>query len=69
MLTHASQGSRGERVVMSDEASELVGRRIVSRLIEMCGDPLALWGVDKRQELPLPGSPRRSVAEGRLRGN
>jgi hypothetical protein len=38
----------------NDHTSELVGRRIVSRLIEMCGDPLALWGEDKRQELPLP---------------
>jgi DNA replication protein DnaC len=54
VLTPASQGSRGDRVVVSDEASELVGRRIVSRLMEMCGDPLALWGEDKRQELPLP---------------
>jgi DNA replication protein DnaC len=52
VLTPRSDGSRAERVVVADEASELVGRRIVSRLIEMCGDPLALWGEDKRQELP-----------------
>jgi DNA replication protein DnaC len=57
VLTPASQGGRGERVVMSDDASELVGRRIVSRLMEMCGDPLALWGEDKRQELPVPTYP------------
>ena len=56
VLTPASQGKRGERVVMSDEACELVGRRIVSRLMEMCGDPLALWGEDKRQELTVPPS-------------
>jgi DNA replication protein DnaC len=52
VLTPTSQG--GERMVVTDEASELVGRRIVSRLMEMCGDPLALWGEDKRQELAAP---------------
>jgi DNA replication protein DnaC len=56
LLTAAAQVGRGERVPTGDEASELIGRRIVSRLIEMCGDPLALWGEDKRQELPLPAS-------------
>jgi DNA replication protein DnaC len=54
MLSPSAQGSRGERMLNNDHTSELVGRRIVSRLIEMCGDPLALWGEDKRQELPLP---------------
>ena len=39
-----------ERVVMADEGSELVGKRIVSRLVEMCGDPLPLYGKDKRRE-------------------
>jgi DNA replication protein DnaC len=52
VLTPKSEGGRGERVVMSDDANALVGRRIVSRLMEMCGDPLALWGEDKRVELP-----------------
>jgi DNA replication protein DnaC len=42
-----------ERRVVSDDASEVVGRRIVSRLIEMCGDPLPLYGEDKRRELPV----------------
>jgi DNA replication protein DnaC len=56
MLSPSAQGSRGERALKNDHTSELVGRRIVSRLIEMCGDPLALWGEDKRQELPLPAS-------------
>jgi DNA replication protein DnaC len=57
VLTPTSERNRGERVVMTDEASELVGRRLVSRLIEMCGDPLALWGEDKRQELPAQARP------------
>jgi DNA replication protein DnaC len=54
VLTPTSEGNRGERMIVTDEASELVGRRIVSRLMEMCGDPLALWGEDKRQELAAP---------------
>jgi DNA replication protein DnaC len=37
-----------ERRVVSDDASEVVGKRIVSRLVEMCGDPLPLYGHDKR---------------------
>ena len=40
-----------ERRVVSNDASEVVGQRIVSRLVEMCGDPLSLYGADKRQEL------------------
>jgi DNA replication protein DnaC len=61
LLSAAAQVGRGERVPTGDEASELIGRRIVSRLIEMCGDPLALWGEDKRQELPArSGSAERS---------
>jgi DNA replication protein DnaC len=39
-----------DRVIVTDRASEQVGRRIVSRLIEMCGDPLPLFGEDKRRE-------------------
>jgi len=46
-----------ERRVVSDDASEVVGRRIVSRLIEMCGDPLPLFGEDKRRELPPVARP------------
>jgi DNA replication protein DnaC len=38
------------KVLVTDRASEQVGRRIVSRLIEMCGDPLPLFGADKRRE-------------------
>jgi DNA replication protein DnaC len=47
-----------ERRVVSDDASEVVGQRIVSRLVEMCGDPLSLYGEDKRSELQFrrPGT-------------
>jgi DNA replication protein DnaC len=60
-LTTVSEGGAGEsseeRRVVSDDASEVVGRRIVSRLIEMCGDPLPLYGEDKRRELPPMARP------------
>jgi DNA replication protein DnaC len=35
---------------MPAELEEQLGRRTVSRLIEMCGDPLPLFGADNRQE-------------------
>jgi DNA replication protein DnaC len=54
ILTTVSEGSAGEasreRKVVSDDSSEVVGRRIVSRLVEMCGNPLPLYGGDKRWE-------------------
>jgi DNA replication protein DnaC len=54
ILTTVSEGSGGEasreRKVVSDDSSEVVGRRIVSRLSEMCGNPLPLYGEDKRWE-------------------
>ena len=54
IVTTVSEGEEGqssrERKVVSDDSSEVVGRRIVSRLVEMCGDPLPLYGEDKRQE-------------------
>jgi DNA replication protein DnaC len=57
-LTTVSEGSlqqtSEERRVVSDDSSEVIGKRIVSRLVEMCGDPLPLYGEDKRQELPAP---------------
>jgi DNA replication protein DnaC len=60
-MTTVSEGGTGEtsqeRRVVSDDASEVVGRRIVSRLIEMCGDPLPLYGEDKRRELPVLARP------------
>ncbi len=36
------------------ELTEQIGQRTVSRLVEMCGDPLPLYGGDRRRELPLP---------------
>jgi hypothetical protein len=46
-----------ERRVVSDDASEVVGKRIVSRLVEMCGDPLPMYGQDMRSELPTVARP------------
>jgi DNA replication protein DnaC len=55
ILTTVSRDNDGqssqERKVVSDDSSEVVGKRIVSRLVEMCGDPLPLYGDDKRREL------------------
>jgi DNA replication protein DnaC len=57
-LTTISEGGAGqssqERKVVSDDSSEVVGKRIVSRLVEICGDPLPLYGDDKRRELRSP---------------
>jgi DNA replication protein DnaC len=35
-----------------DALAEQIGARTVSRLIEMCGDPLPLFGADRRRSLP-----------------
>ena len=35
-----------------DELAKQIGARTVSRLIEMCGDPLPLFGADRRRSLP-----------------
>jgi DNA replication protein DnaC len=35
--------------LMPDELSEQIGPRTVSRLVEMCGDPLPLFGSDRRR--------------------
>ncbi len=49
-VTEDGEGqTSAERRVVSNDASEVVGARIVSRLVEMCGDPLPLFGEDKRQ--------------------
>ena len=37
-----------------DELREQIGERTVSRIIEMCGDPLMLCGTDQRISLPDP---------------
>lgn len=63
MAGRASAEGRGEAPGAS-EATEQVGRRIVSRLIEMCGDPLPLFGEDKRRELRLPVRPTDGLAAG-----
>jgi DNA replication protein DnaC len=53
VLTTVTEDGEGrtneERRVVSNDASEVVGERIVSRLIEICGDPLPLFGEDKRR--------------------
>jgi DNA replication protein DnaC len=49
-----SAGHDAEDGAVGSEATQQVGKRIVSRLIEMCGDPLPLFGEDKRRELRLP---------------
>jgi DNA replication protein DnaC len=36
------------------QLAEQIGERTVSRLIEMCGDPVPLFGEDRRRELPVP---------------
>jgi DNA replication protein DnaC len=36
--------------LMPDELSERLGARTVSRLVEICGDLIPLWGEDKRRE-------------------
>jgi DNA replication protein DnaC len=36
--------------LMPDELSDRLGSRTVSRLVEICGNPIPLWGDDKRQE-------------------
>jgi hypothetical protein len=54
------------------ELREQIGERTVSRLVEMCGDPLLLCGADHRKEfeLPEPAEParvRRAPARARTR--
>ncbi|HEX4115153.1 MAG TPA: ATP-binding protein [Solirubrobacteraceae bacterium] len=49
-VTEDRDGQKSEeRREVSNDASEVVGQRIVSRLVEMCGDPLPLFGDDKRR--------------------
>ena len=36
--------------LMPDELSERLGARTVSRLVEICGDPIPLYGTDRRRE-------------------
>jgi len=39
-----------------EELEDQLGDRVVSRLVEICGDPLALYGTDHRIEYRPPGS-------------
>ena len=50
--------------LMPDELSEALGARTVSRLVEICGDLLPLFGEDKRREFRAPdaGEPPRAAA-------
>ena len=36
--------------LMPDRLSEQIGERLVSRLVEICGDPLPLFGTDHRRD-------------------
>jgi DNA replication protein DnaC len=40
-----------------EELKEQIGERTVSRLVEMCGDPLPLFGSDRRVAHDVPGAP------------
>jgi DNA replication protein DnaC len=57
-----NQRYEDERAVMvttnlrPEELAEQISERTVSRLIELCGDPLPLFGPDARREHPLPAA-------------
>jgi DNA replication protein DnaC len=48
--------------LMPDELSEQLGPRTVSRLVEICGDLIPLFGEDRRREFRVAPSPDRSPA-------
>ena len=43
--------------VLIDELDERLGKRTVSRLVEICGDIIPLYGPDKRQEFRVQRNP------------
>ena len=48
--------------LMPDELAERLGARTVSRLVEICGDLIPLFGEDRRQEFRAErGAPRRPL--------
>ena len=49
-----------------DALTEQIGARTVSRLYEICGEPLPMWGDDHRLDAGLRAA--RREAEGRGRG-
>ena len=49
-----------------DEAlREQIGDRTVSRLYEICGEPMPMFGDDQRRELPRPSRTRVPASRGR----
>jgi DNA replication protein DnaC len=46
--------------LMPDELSGRLGARTVSRLVEICGDLIPLFGDDKRQEFRADGAPKEA---------
>jgi DNA replication protein DnaC len=40
----------------AEQLEEQIGERVVSRLVEMCGDPLPLYGDDRRLKVAPPPS-------------
>jgi DNA replication protein DnaC len=42
--------------LMPDDLSEMLGARTVSRLVEICGDLIPLYGEDKRREYRTPAA-------------
>jgi len=38
----------------AEELEEQIGERVISRLVEMCGDPLPLYGDDRRLKVAAP---------------
>jgi DNA replication protein DnaC len=39
------------------EVEKQIGKRTFSRLVEMCGDPISLFGTDHRSHTPAAGPP------------
>jgi DNA replication protein DnaC len=54
VLTTNLVGSSREDADDADALRRQIGARTVSRIYEMCGDPLPLFGTDHRTELRLP---------------
>ncbi len=68
-VTENRDGQKSEeRREVSNDASEVVGQRIVSRLVEMCGDPLPLFGDDKRRLYQADPPAADSAGLGSARG-
>jgi DNA replication protein DnaC len=56
MLVTSNAGNAGEDIDAGrNELAEQIGSRTVSRLVEMCGDPLPLFGPDQRDQARAVG--------------